>query len=174
MNLRTHFMVILVFLSILAGNAFAGVYKHVNPDGSVEFTDVPNKIGQKPVEVAPPSTYSPPPVTPIKSAETKTTATDYESVSIASPANDVSIRSNDGSLSISVVSKPGLQAGDVYVLTMDGQKAGESTGGSFKLTNVDRGSHTLTVQIVREGETLVQSQGVTVHLHRASLIQKKK
>ena len=38
----------------------------------------------------------------------------------------------------------------------------------INLSNVDRGSHTLTVQIVREGEVVSQSQSITVHLHRAS------
>lgn len=171
MRRRNRYLLAMMLCYAVAGPAIAGVYKHVNPDGSVEYTDIPSDAGQKPVEVSPPSTYSPPPL-----PKTKTTAkpafTQYESVSITSPADDETIRSNNGALAISASSSPGLQGRDTFRLLMDGNTAGESKSGQFNLSNVDRGSHTLTVQIIREGETVSQSQPVTVHLHRASTQQK--
>lgn len=174
MKLRISFLFVLVCLSSLANDAFAEVYKRVNPDGSVEFTDVPNEAGQKPVEVSPPSTYKSPRLPASNTPAAKPAFTQYESVTITSPANDATIRSNEGTLSVSVTSSPGLQGDDTFLLMMDGSKAGEGNSGKFKLSNIDRGSHTLMVQIIHEGQTLLQSQTVTVHLHRASFIQKKK
>jgi hypothetical protein len=156
-----------MFCNVMAGPAIAEVYKHVNPDGSVEFTDIPSNVGQKPVEVAPPSTYSPPPLPDTRPAA-KPALAQYESVSITKPADDETLRSNNGALSVSASSSPGLQGGDAFLLLMDGNTAGENKSGQFNLSNVDRGSHTLTVQIVREGEVVSQSQSITVHLHRAS------
>jgi hypothetical protein len=51
---------------------------------------------------------------------------------------------------------------------MDGKKVGEGTGGSVQLTNLDRGSHTFTVQVVDANqEMIIQSTDVLVHLQRA-------
>ena len=148
----------------------AGVYKRVNPDGSVEFTDVPEEIGEKPIEVAPSSSYSPPPQPQSTASEpaVKETEFSYESVSITGPANDATIRDNEGNISISVESKPGLRKDHHYLLKMDGKPVGEGSSRTFSLNNVDRGSHNFIVQILdQDKKVLIESKSVVVHLHRA-------
>lgn len=49
------------------GLAKAEVYKRTNPDGSVEFTDVPSKQKEEPVPLRPMSTFKAPPTAPIRS-----------------------------------------------------------------------------------------------------------
>ena len=164
-------LLILLFNGALATQATAGVYKRVNPDGSVEFTDVPEEIGQKPIEVAPSSSYSPPPLQkppPPATPSAKQAVTRYESVSITSPSNDSTIRDNEGKISVTVESKPGLQKDHIYLLKMDGKQVGEGSSKVFPLNNVDRGSHNFTVQIIdKDKKMLIESKTVTVHLHRA-------
>ncbi|WP_455198339.1 DUF4124 domain-containing protein [Kaarinaea lacus] len=157
----------------LITSANAGVYKRVNPDGSVEFTDIPNEVGQKPVEVTPPSSYKPPRLPPPKAevpaGTPESAAVSYESVAITSPANDATVRDNAGNITVTVTSKPALHKDHTFVLMMDGKQVGKGTKGKFQLNNIDRGSHGFHVQISDDkGKMLMQSQPVTVHLHRAS------
>lgn len=170
MNRFITLLVIILVSSTLTSQASAGVYKRVNPDGSIEFTDVPGEIGEKPIEVEPSSSYSPPAQTssPLPAPEVKKAEFRYESVSITSPANDSTIRDNEGKISVTVGSKPGLQTDHQYLLKMDGKPVGESSRNSFQLSNIDRGSHSLTVQIIdKDKKMLIESGTVTVHLHRA-------
>ena len=170
MNRFITLLAVFLVCGTLVTPVLAGVYKRVNPDGSVEFTDVPEEIGEKPVEVAPSSSYTPPPqpkvATPAPAA--KKDVTGYESVSITSPANDSTIRDNEGKISIRVSSEPGLQKGHRYLLKMDGKSVGKGRTNTFPLKNVDRGSHNFTVQIIDKNEKMIIESGtVTVHLHRA-------
>ena len=156
--------------------ALAEVYKRVNPDGSVEFTDVPDKKGEKPIAIEPSSSYSPPkqPLTlPTPKGPDKKAFAGYESVNITQPADGAIIRDNTGNLTVSVTSSPALQDGDSYVLLMDGSKVGEGRTGTFKLSNIPRGSHTLWVQIQDgEGNSLIQPRAVTFDLKRFSKLLK--
>jgi hypothetical protein len=150
-------------------NATAEVYKHTNPDGSVTFSDVPAKINAKPIELPPSSTYSPPPIRNSESSfEPAKIAVNYESISITSPANDSAVRDNAGNLTIEFNVKPSLKSGHSYVLIMDGKNVGEGQTGSIQIKNVDRGSHTFTVQVVDgDKKMIIQSSAVVVHLQRA-------
>jgi hypothetical protein len=61
------------------------------------------------------------------------------------------------------------------VLLVDGTQSGESASGSFELSNLDRGSHSLTAQVLDDAdEVVVSSTPVTVFLHRYSAIKPKR
>ncbi|WP_455217373.1 DUF4124 domain-containing protein [Kaarinaea lacus] len=162
----------------LISSATAGVYKRVNPDGSVEFTDIPNEVDQKPVEVSPPSSYTaprmpPPKAEPVAGPPPEKAPTSYESVAIASPANDATLRDNAGNVSVTAISKPPLHKDHTFILMMDGKQVGKDPKGKFQLTNLDRGSHSFSVQISDEkGKMISKSQPITVHLHRASAMHR--
>ncbi len=155
------------------GSVAAGLYKHVNPDGSVEFTDFPRSTQDKPVILSPMSTFTPTPVPPVRSTPQKTAGTtQYTAANITSPANEATIRDNTGKLTIKTSVTPSLQPGHKIVLLNNGEKKGESTTGFFELNNVDRGAHILTIQVQDStGKTLISSQAVTVFLHRRSSIR---
>jgi hypothetical protein len=161
----------ILFSVIGANSAQAEVYKQVNPDGSVTFTDVPKSKDEEPVPLQPITTFKAPKAPPISSS-TKTsqpTTVEYTSISITSPANEDTIRDNSGNLTVTASVAPGLQSGHTMVLLDNGKSLGESASGSFKLSNVDRGAHTLSVQIQDSaGKALITSEPVTVYLHRRS------
>jgi hypothetical protein len=170
-SMRTSFVftIFCLFFAMQVTDAQAEVYKRVNPDGSVEFSDVPDKSGEKPVTLEPSTTYKPPKLQPAPKQPARKTFTGYESVKINQPENDVTIRDNTGNISVMVSSKPALQPGHSFILLMDGNKVGEGRAGNYNLTNLPRGSHTLTVQIQDgEGNTLIQSGAVTFFLKRFS------
>ena len=164
-------LIVPLLLGALVTDAFSEVYKHTNPDGSVTFSDVPTKKDAKPIKLPPTSTYSPPPPSRTESStrpKPAETVVSYESVSITSPSNDTAVRNNAGNLTISFSVNPSLNPGHSYVLLMDGKNVGEGTAGSVQLTNLDRGSHTFTVQVVDANkEMIIQSSAVVVHLQRA-------
>lgn len=162
---------------ILTGITNAEVYKRTNPDGSVEFTDVPSKQKEEAVPLSPMSTFKAPvsslPQTR-RDAPPPVPAPGYTSLTITDPANDAAIRSNSGDVSVAVSVAPALSAKHTLVLLVDGQAMGEYADGAFALSNVDRGSHTLTAQVLDEnGEELMSSEPVVFHLQRFSAILNK-
>lgn len=173
--MQIFFFVILLSLSTLS---VAEVYKRTLPNGSVEFTDIAPDENAKPLKLAPLSTYpgqAPSPVSTAAPDSGKATIDEpaYQSISITSPANDVTIRENGGSLTVNTSIKPALAAGHLLVLYLDGQKMQENTSGNFQLSNVDRGTHSLQVHIMdHKGKTLLSSQSITIHLQRTSIISK--
>ncbi len=164
------FLALFLLIAISASPALAEVYKHTNPDGSVTFSDVPDKINADPVELKPSSSYSPPPIPQTRSnTKPKKQVSDY-TVTITSPGNDATIRNNAGNLTITASSSPELQKDYLFVLIMDGKNMGEGRTGKFQLTSLDRGTHTFTVHITDSAKKIVaQSAAITIHLQRASI-----
>jgi hypothetical protein len=166
---------------ILSGAASAEVYKRTNPDGSVEFTDVPKQEKEEAVPLAPMNTFTPPVINLPQSSpadsdsDTQADAkTSYSSLTITEPANDAAIRSNSGDVSVSVSLTPALDDKHTLVLLVDGQQMGDYAEGVFALTNVDRGTHTLTAQVLDEdGKELISAEPVIFHLLRYSAIFNK-
>jgi hypothetical protein len=91
----------------------------------------------------------------------------YEKLTITSPKMNETIRNNDGIVPISFTLTPegGLKEGDEYRLMLDGRPLEQ--GGETTLVNVDRGSHTVKLQVVdANGVPKLSSQAVIFHLHR--------
>lgn len=163
---------ILLFLLSQAA-ASAEVYKRVNPDGSVEFTDIPRNDKEKPLPHKPINTFkSPPPATSrTYDSERQAAPLKYSSIAITSPADDVAVRNNAGIINISVSLTPSLQPNHKLIILMDGNPVGETTTGSFSLNNVDRGTHTISAQVENEkNEILIRADPVTTHLLRRSIL----
>lgn len=169
--LTTILSLVILFGISVANTAHAEVYKQVNPDGSVTFTDVPKNKDAEPVPIQPMSTFKATTAPSISSSsqKKKSSTTKYTDVSITSPANESTIRDNSGSLTVSASVTPSLKPGHKMVLLDNGSVKGESTAGSFNLSNVDRGEHNLSVQVQNKaGKTIISSKPVTVYLHRQS------
>lgn len=156
---------------VLASGAGADdqIYRSVDKEGRVIFSDEAGE-GAKPVELPPTNTMEQPAVMPqpAPSEGTVSEFTGYDSVAIVQPANDESIVNTGGDFSVSVRTTPPLQTGHSVRLLLDGA-AYASTGadGSFSLSNIDRGSHTLQVQVIGEdGAILGASSTITVHVRR--------
>lgn len=152
----------------------AEVFRWVDKDGNVHFSDQQQK-GSERIELKPATiigTRINPPAQPqeVNRQPGQDTKALYDSIKIATPANDESIRSNAGLVNVMIESNPGLANGDSYRLTMNGEVIENNiTTGLIPLENVDRGSHTLSVEIIdKSGNSLLSSEEITFHVLRTA------
>ena len=182
--MKTSLIITIVLLSAVSLSAHAGVYKKIDEDGNVSFSDVPTSKDQKQINIDQPMTYESKPITPktppsseesetFKATETGTeTETKYETLSINAPTDDQNLRENAGNVAVSLSSQPDLDrnAKHQYILYLDGKKISESQSNTTSLPNIDRGTHTLSAEIVdKEQNTLIKSDSITFHLQRVSI-----
>ncbi|MGI9278439.1 MAG: DUF4124 domain-containing protein [Endozoicomonas sp.] len=146
------------------------IYKTVDKNGNVTFTDSPgaNKKAE-PVELTP--------ITSIPSTQTSNRSTIkriddqkenlYPTFTITEPANDSTVRDN-GNFTVKVSLKPSLAIGHNLSLSVNGVQQGKpQRNPQFKLKNINRGTHLLSVAILdRNGKTL-KTTNSTVHVQRA-------
>jgi hypothetical protein len=166
-----------IFLIILLLTPLAGfgqsIYRTTDKDGNVVYTDAPpsGTNTTEEVKLPPTNTAPPPPDIPRpKEPEPTDSAVAYE-VAITSPANESTIAMGPGNFSVSASVKPGLSKGQTLQLFMDGEAQGEpQKGTSWNLTNVFRGGHDLTVNLLdREGQVIASSDAVRVYVLRPSI-----
>ena len=158
---------------LLAGAASAGpIYRQVDGDGRITFTDTPRPSAERLVQDAA-NTYRAPPKKQLGAqvSEPVRQPSDafagYESVRIESPREEA-LRANDGRIRIVAATQPALQAGHRATLLLDGEIVQQSKGLTFDLTEVERGTHELAVRIVDgSGHVLAESRTKVVHLLRA-------
>ena len=155
----------------------ATVYKWVDENGVVHYSDQPHQNAEK-VQVQSAQTYradasygtSGGPNAPPPSAQPPGDV--YQGCAIGQPTDDQTF-SNVDSLSIVVRTDPTLRPGDQVFLTLDGQplNGGKATGTQFTLSPVDRGTHVVRA-IVRnsEGGLMCQTPGVTFNVHQNSIL----
>lgn len=157
------------------------VYKSIAPDGSVEYSDQPGPDAS-PLQIPPSPTLAPlpkaqnpsPPSPPSPASQASEPSVQYQAVEIVSPQQDAAIRQNAGRLTLQVKVEPGLdvQAGDRLAVRMDGSLlAGRFTGDQLTLSNVDRGTHQVVVEVVdSKGNTRISSQPLSIHMLRHSIL----
>ena len=163
----------LICLLLLTTAAGAQVYRHVDENGNVTFSDRPQEPGDEELTVQQPNTSTPPPSNaypkpPPKSKKEKETAS--YTVSITSPENETIIPRGPGNFSVSASVEPSLKSGHKLQLLMDGAPRQEPQAGtSWALTNVFRGEHSISVAVVDgEGKTLASSESIKVYVFRPS------
>jgi hypothetical protein len=168
-----------MWLAMSAAGA-AEVYRYVDPENGVEFSDTPRPGAER--IVIPESRRSPSapsalnPGAPTSSDVPDGTAAAYDSVLITAPSDEETVRDNAGNLLVSVSTSPGLQSdyGHRLQLLLDGAPVETGTASNFALSGVERGAHTLEARVLgASGEPLATSPPVTFYLHRASLKFKK-
>lgn len=167
----------------LSTNAFSEIYRSVDKDGNVTYSDHPDIDAEK-MEFQELTTYTSPPQKQIKKAGNKKTGqtgnhapdASYSGLKILSPASKDTIRDNTGSVAVQLQVTPKLRIklGHRFVLSIDGKQVASTTVPRYKLTNIDRGSHTLTAQIMNQkNKALTRPVSVSFHMHRHSKLFKK-
>lgn len=162
-------LIISVLLLVLLNPAIAEtVYKTVDENGNVIFTDKPSEEAEKvkiqdlenTIDNPNPAKYKP------SAPKSDAVSFSYESLTVTSPENGAGIRSNNGSVSISLSIEPNIRPGHKVIIMMDGKQVG--TGFAVSLQNVDRGTHTITAKVVDgEGKSLISTSS-SFSLLRAS------
>ncbi len=165
----------------LAQIAYTWVDKH----GVIHFSDTPSQgakaIALPNLEASAPepeveSTESLAPQVNKTSAETeKVPQTQPEKpqplqLTMLSPSHDETLRSNRGRINIQLEINRKLGIGEQLQLLLDGNPYGApQTHLNWQLSDIDRGTHTLSAHAKRSGKLIASSSPITVHLHRASI-----
>lgn len=172
MNLRLGlFAGILVFI---AAPAMAEVYRNVDAQGNVTYSDEPSD-GAEEVKVKPVTTITLPKPADVREPErlrkeVEKEGSVYDSVRILAPKNDEAFHSGSGDVAFRVTSAPGLREGHRYEVTLDGQPVGQTTSNTLTVRNVFRGTHNAGVHIIDEKGVQVKTGDVVrFTIHRPSV-----
>lgn len=163
---------LLIFTLIGSYAASAALYKGLDSEGNVVYSDTPFEEAEK---------YTPPPISvmdkPKVKAETKTAeeekpaAFKYMSFDIVSPKSNETIR-NEADVAVTLNLKPGLNEEENHSIWMlvDGKPVIKNTQDlSLKLGRLDRGAHELQAQIRdTEGKIVVRTRTTVVFIHHTS------
>lgn len=169
-------LVLVLLLAPLTGLS-QSVYRTVDAQGNVIFTDTPPSDGSAADRIdiqrtnTVEATRLPEPAPAADAAATEKPAAPEYQIAITAPPNETSIPMGPGNFSVSVSVNPKLKKYDGLQLFMDGTPWGDPQRDSmWDLTNVFRGRHEITVGVINgDGETLSMSPPVTVFVHRPSV-----
>ena len=171
------YIIALLALSV-AANASAAVYKWVQPDGSVIYSDRAPDENAAPTELPalqeikmPPP---PPPSTDTTADNNQTQNAEYTKLTITEPTDNSTFRNNAGQVNVKLELEPALQEGDVIAILLDGKEIGQGKSTALALSNIDRGSHSLQAIVKNaEGSTMISAAPITFTLQRTSLLQRR-
>ena len=167
-----------LLLLLLAGSATAAVYKHVDENGTIRYTDQPPSKNAKPMDLPPVQTIGGEPVTTDKETEGGADApaadtparAGYTSVELTSPAADQTFNNANPQVIASVAIEPALHPGDRVIFLVDGLPFAAQPGQtSTELSGLERGSHSVQAVIVNASNAIqAQTDPNTFHLHLPS------
>lgn len=171
--MRTILFTLLSLATAVAGAAT--VYRWVDDNGVIHFSDQPHENAQK-VQLKAPQTYSAPKPQPTRTPATPSPRTEesptYSNCGFSEPVNDQMFM-NTSTVTAGVSLQPQLRPGDQLIVTLDGQRVPgvPAEGGQFTISPVDRGTHSLQLVVQDgEGKPVCQSASVTFHVHQPSVL----
>jgi hypothetical protein len=185
MILRTiGILALLMTMLVAASDVQARIYKTVDEDGNVVFTDVPPKDHSKAIEIEAGNFYETPQPTNVApnrrraeepaagddAEDMQEPAVNYSTLQIVNPGADEPVRENAGNLNVVLSVRPALKANHRVQILLDGTVFATNVNTHIQLTNVDRGTHVLTAQIIdSDGTVLMSSDPTSFHMQRISL-----
>jgi len=178
-NHKTLLMVVFGFvLAATVSPLTADVYKTVDEDGNVTYTDRPPADGSKPIELAPISVIETPEYVraPEKTTEDveevslKTLRRDYRDFAIVSPQPEESIWSPDGPVSIAWHTQLDLQQGMQVSILLDGKKQATTTQQMIVVPGLERGEHTVKAELRdSKNRTVATTQQIVFYVRQPGL-----
>ena len=174
MAVKSYMLLILTFIMLLpvAGLSAKEIYMWRDENGVLVFSDT-KKPGAKVISLSDDKSTS------MEKADTSIFETSKDTqkhvdygIEIISPTHEATIRDNTGSLHISTRVTPTFNPKFKVQLLFNGKRdTPPQSGGTFVMRNVDRGAHTIQVQLFDEsGKAVASSEQITFFMHRASVI----
>ena len=162
----------LLMLMLLASAApvMAGIYKYIDAQGNTAYSNQPpDGVVAQPVELPPLNSVesqapAAPPVVPVTEEQPRSA---YEVLEVTNLPSSEALRANNGTFTVGVLIKPRLQGPHLFRLLLDDQPYGQpSNVPSLQLVNIDRGTHSLAVQVISGDSIVQQSPTVTFSVQR--------
>lgn len=171
-------LIVLILMFVVMSPSLAQVYRWTDSSGIVHFSDKPHP-GAEVITLPADQKFNTPVSTPApESGTTDADATEDTVpagkvkreylVEISQPVQDETIRNNQGYVPVVISVEPELRSGDRFQVLFDGHAIGKPQEGKlFALNGIDRGTHTIGVQIIDEdGKILNTSDAITFYMQR--------
>ncbi len=168
---------LLLLATIVAAPAWSQIYKWVDDDGVINYTNLPpsNPKAKKldlesvPVSVIETDKRGQRAVWAIKSEVSAAALAQPVSVTITSPQNEQTVFDNSGNVPVVVAVTGDVQPDDRLVLRLDGNPVASGVEPMLALTGVEHGTHVLQAQLVdSRGSRRALSRAVTFNMWEAS------
>lgn len=162
----------LFVLLLIALPAAAQIYKYIDAAGNTAYSNQPpDGVKAEAVELPPlNSIESQAPTVPAQPTEADSSEqpqSAYEVLELTNLPTTEALRANNGTFTVTVLIKPRLQGPHLFRLLLDDQPYGQpSNVPILQLVNIDRGTHSLAVQIISGDEVVQQSPSVTLTVQR--------
>jgi hypothetical protein len=187
MKLVTHKTVLLILVSfllaIMANPLTAQVYKTVDADGNVTFTDQPPGDGSKPIELKPISvieapTYEQAPKASEEGAEDeagkemslKYLRRNFADFAIVAPQQEESVWHPESAITVAWNARYALQEGMLVTVSVDGVRQAPTTQQIIPVVGLERGEHTVTAELTDAKNRMVATaEPVTFFVRRPGL-----
>lgn len=178
-----HKLIFLLLVGISLGAAADTLYKWVDKDGNVHYSDEPSAKNAKVLTPPELSAYkpiskssSPKQAQVDKSTPAPASASKPVGVSILAPQEDETIRSNQGIVTFKVNTGARKKEGDYFKLEMDGKLINEAyTNRTFSVSSIDRGEHKARVFLFdKTDKQIAQTPERIFFLHKASILSPKR
>lgn len=162
---------LLLLLLLSTSWAQAELYKSVDENGEVVYSDKPHTLGAK--EFVPPALLIQPPIKippkKIKPIEEKSIPYPYSDLHFSKPGADENFHGDEGNISYVLETTPvlAIKLGHYLNIKFDGAvQATKTTSLSGVLNNVDRGSHNISAEICDAKGQVLRSTNVSFHVHK--------
>lgn len=159
------------FLTLLA--AFAArpavaddIYRWVDQDGVIHYTDRPPEDGAKPAKLPPLQSISAEGIDAVLAPNSAAgPVASGLAVRLTAPSPDQTIRGAERVVPVAVALNRPLPEGARLVYLLDGNPMQTTTAQASELTGIDRGTHLVAVAVVdASGKELARSAPVIVHV----------
>ena len=180
-SLKTLLLIpVLLSLVIASGSLAAQVYKTVDEDGNVTYTDQPpgdgsNPITLKPISVIEAPTYEKAP-DPAKAGgegeeiPLRNLRKIYRDFAIISPQSEESVWRPDGPVSVAWSVGNPLQQGMQVTIYLDGAKQATTTDQIIPVDGLERGEHTVTAELKdAKNRRIATAQPVVFFIQRPNI-----
>ncbi len=144
--------------------AMAQIYKYTDDKGNTVFTNQPPEgVAVDTVDLPPANTVdiktpeAPPPLADEQSGEGQQQP--YRSLAIGGVPDEQALRANNGTFVVNAQLDPPLKQGHQIRFLLDGvpqAEPGDTT--ALQLTNVDRGTHLIEVQVLSGGQVVQRAE----------------
>lgn len=174
--MKTRLVFVAGILTIIALPLSAEVYRQVDSQGNVTYTDEPTEgTAAEEIKVKPVTTITLPKPEAVREPErlreqVEQQGAAYDSVTFVAPGDEEAFHSGSGNVEFRVTSSPSLRGDHKYEVTLDGQPVGQSNSGTVMVRNVYRGTHDAGVNIIdSNGVTIKSGETITFTVHRPSV-----
>ena len=162
-----------VCLLLNLSHSGAQIYKTVDENGNIVFTDQPASADARPLELSPLAAISDPvpiAVRPDPALQTRDQPLRYR-ISIVSPQQDQTLWGTVGNVPVQVSIRPTLQPGHRVAIYLDGTQVDEMVGGIKNIGGVDRGTHQISAAVINgSGDQVSNTPRVTFHMKQHSIL----